>query len=171
MGEAASRISMEESFHQFGGLDTIQEAYETSTDTTSEMASQSTNPFTELNAEMGTAESSRAGSRAFRMTLSFLYSNTQGAKIYEDPMGRTCVKIEDSLTEFQLDPLVNYQGDRYVGKDGAMYLVTLKPNEMDKLGKMPSKCPKVYQETPRMQRAVEPVSMLSILTLYLSKEH
>ena len=103
--ELESRISTEESVHHFGGLLSIQETQENSSDTSSEMASHSTNPFEETNAEMGTfAESSHQGAKAFKMSLTFLYTNTHGAKIYGDPMDRQCVKIEDSLTDFQVEP-------------------------------------------------------------------
>ena len=90
------------------------------------MASHSTNPFVENAIEFGpSAESSLQGSNNFKMSLTYLYSNTHGAKIYGDPLDRHCVKIEDHLTEFQPEPQVNYQqGDRYIGGDRAMYLVT-----------------------------------------------
>ena len=96
------------------------------------------------------------------MTLTFLYTNAHGAKIYGDPLDRVCVKVEDILTEFQPEPQVNYQGDRYIGRDGAMYLATTQPEEMDKLGKVPSKRPEVFQETSRMQRAMEPPSPINL---------
>ena len=51
--ELESRISTEESFHQFGGLNPIPETLETASKTSSEMASHSTNPFANPIEEMG----------------------------------------------------------------------------------------------------------------------
>ena len=107
--ESQSRVSTEESVHLFGGLETVFENIENSLETTSKMASQSTNPFVDEMVEFGpTAESSRQGSRNYKMMLTYLYVNTHGAKIYGDPLDRLCVKIEDILTKFQPEPLVNY---------------------------------------------------------------
>ena len=43
------------------------------------------------------------------------------------------------MTEFHPEPLVKYQGDQYVDRDGATYVVTIKPNEVNRLGTMTSK--------------------------------
>ena len=45
------------------------------------------------------------------------------------------MKIEDHFTVFDPAPWVNFQGDRYMGTDGSMYMLTDFPEEVDKMGK------------------------------------
>ena len=104
------------------------------------------------------------------MPLTFLHRNKHGAKIYEDPMDRKCVKSEDSLTAFQMDPYVNYQGDRYVGRDGAMYLVTVRPEEVDHLGDMVSKRPEAAQSQD-MHGDARPPTPVNPLSRYINTIH
>ena len=66
--------------------------------------------------------------------LRFQMENLQGAKIYKDTINRLVAKIEDHSTIFDPAPWVNFQGDRYVGRDGSMYVLTENPNEVNKLG-------------------------------------
>ena len=56
---------------------------------------------------------------------------THGAKLYFDSMNNCAVKIEDIETPFELDVMVNFQGDQYMGKNGAKYLLTPHFEEMD----------------------------------------
>ena len=70
--------------------------------------------------------------------LEFMYINTQGAKIYKDPMNRYVVKIADIPSKLEGTPLVNYQGDQYMGIDGARYEVTEHPTLVDDLGIYPT---------------------------------
>ena len=66
--------------------------------------------------------------------LRFVMENNHGALIYKDFINRHVVKIEDHVTIFDPTPWVNFQGDRYMGRDGAMYVLTNSPDEVDKLG-------------------------------------
>ena len=66
--------------------------------------------------------------------LRYLKENNHEALIYKDFINRYVVKIEDHVTPFDPTPWVNFQGDRYMGKDGSMYLLTEFPEEVDKLG-------------------------------------
>ena len=66
--------------------------------------------------------------------LRFVMENNHGALIYKDFINRYAVKIEDHVTIFDPAPWVNFQGDRYMGRDGAMYVLTKNPDEVDKLG-------------------------------------
>lgn len=43
----------------------------------------------------------------FNMFLEFVKENDYGAKVYEDPMGKKSIKVEDRPTEFKVRPLVN----------------------------------------------------------------
>lgn len=77
-----------------------------------------------------------------RATASFLECNAKivyygdnayGAKIYKDMMNRYLVKVENPTSAFQETLFVNYQGNRYMAKDGTMYLVVEDPSIMDVL--------------------------------------
>lgn len=70
----------------------------------------------------------------YEVALSFLYTNTYGAEIYKDPLGRYTFKSVKYRTPFQETPMVNYQGDLYMGKDGAWYEVTWYLEQVDALG-------------------------------------
>ena len=83
------------------------------------------------------ASATRKGTElSYRMTLMLKYENLYGASIYEDPMGRKCVRVEDSSTEIEMEPQVNYQEDRYFSRNGTMYLVTETPDRVDKFGQL-----------------------------------
>ena len=66
--------------------------------------------------------------------LRFVMENNHGALIYKDFINRYAVKIEDHVTIFDPAPWVNFQGDRYMGRDGAMYVLTENLDEVEKLG-------------------------------------
>ena len=74
--------------------------------------------------------------------------NTYGAKIYRDSMNRFAVKIEDHSSEFDPAPWVNYQEDRYMGRDGVMYLVVENPLVVDVLGTIVPLDPHFGTEVP-----------------------
>ena len=71
------------------------------------------NPFNELADEL-----------EYEIALMFVYTNVYGAEIYEDPLGRYTFKSVEHKTPFHETPMVNYQGDQYMGTDGARYVVT-----------------------------------------------
>ena len=66
--------------------------------------------------------------------LRYYSDNTHGAKIYKDFLNRYAVKIEDHASNFDPSPWVNYQEDRYMGRDVVMYLIVENPDEIDNLG-------------------------------------
>ena len=66
--------------------------------------------------------------------LRFILENNHGAKIYRDFVNRFAVKVEDHPTPFDTAPWVNFQEDRYMGRDGSMYLLTEFPDKVDNLG-------------------------------------
>ena len=70
----------------------------------------------------------------FNMRLQYDYTNVYGAEIYHDPMLRQVYKSVECPTPFKKSPMVNYQGDMYVGKDGARYKVTELPHMVDATG-------------------------------------
>ena len=70
----------------------------------------------------------------FNIKLKYDYNNAWGAEIYHDPMQRQVYKTTDCQTPFKKAPWVNYQGDMYVGEDGARYKVTDHPDKVDATG-------------------------------------
>ena len=72
----------------------------------------------------------------YNIRLEFDFTNRWGAKIYHDPMGRYVYKMGEHLTPFEKYPWVNYQGDMYMGDDGARYEVTKSPENIDASGNL-----------------------------------
>lgn len=68
--------------------------------------------------------------------LQYVYTNAQGAEIFRDPQQRYLVKIADIFSELDRAPLVNDQGNMYMGGDGVRYEVTYHPENVDKLGEL-----------------------------------
>lgn len=58
------------------------------------------------------------------------------------------VKVEDHITEFDPAPWVNFQGDRYMGQDGAMYIIVEKSNVVDTLGNIVLEADPLRDEGP-----------------------
>lgn len=84
------------------------------------------------------------GDMEFKVMLTFQYENVFGTEIYLDPLDRYAFKTVDNRTPFNKFPMVNYQGDLYMGKDGSRYEVTRYPQQVDacgvlKVGPMSSK--------------------------------
>ena len=75
-------------------------------------------------------------SMAFNMRLTFFMTNDYGAQLFQDPMNRWVVCVEDTLTAFDAAPWVNYQGDLYMGQSGECYIVVTEPKNVDKWGVM-----------------------------------
>ena len=75
------------------------------------------NPFNELADEL-----------EYEIALMFVYTNVYGAKIYKDPLDHYTFKSSEHRTPFNETPMVNYQGDLYMGTDEARYEVTKYPD-------------------------------------------
>ena len=122
--ENVSKISTEESTARTPGLE-VQQAKEnlpgyvsdSSMDTTSSYQSQP------IGVELD-----------YDGRLRFHMENAHGAKIYKDFIQCFVVKIEDHPSEVDPAPWVNFQGDRYMGREGVMYLLTENPENVDRLG-------------------------------------
>lgn len=85
--------------------------------------------------------------------LRFHVENTHGAKIYRDFLQRYVVKVEDHPFDIDQAPWVNYQGDRYMGRDGGMYLLTENLGELDQLGNPIPRKEGLIKEAPLMRTA------------------
>ena len=84
----------------------------------------------------------------YNIRLKYHLENTHGAKIYKDFLNRYAVKIEDHASAFDPSPWVNYQEDRYMGKDAVMYLIVDKPEDVDTLGNIMPGQPAQVDEGP-----------------------
>ena len=65
----------------------------------------------------------------FNIKIVFYMENRHGAKIYKNPMHQYMVKVEDHPSALETSPFASYQGDRYIGKKGILYLVVEEPFE------------------------------------------
>ena len=70
----------------------------------------------------------------YNMQIFYERENLHAAKIYKDQTDQYVVKVEDHHTAFDPAPWVDFQGDRYMGRDGAMYLIIDDPEVVDFLG-------------------------------------
>ena len=57
----------------------------------------------------------------FNMRLEFCWENAFGVKVYVDMWNNHAVKVNDPYNKFDLAPWVSYQGNYYMGIDGAIY--------------------------------------------------
>ena len=78
----------------------------------------------------------------------YVRDNPHGALVYRDPQNWFLIKIEDHHTEFEATPFVNYQGDRYIGQQGEMYLVVENQDIIDNLGGVQTTEPHEENELP-----------------------
>ena len=69
-----------------------------------------------------------------RVELKYEAINNYDARIYEDPLGHNVYKLAEHNTPFNERPKVVYQGDSYIGEDGARYVVTWDPFNVDSFG-------------------------------------
>ena len=58
------------------------------------------------------------------------------------------VKVEDHPSDLDPAPWVNFQGDRFMGRDGCMYLITNTPHDVDQLGNLIPKREMFIEENP-----------------------
>ena len=68
------------------------------------------------------------------MWLKYEGFNAYGAQIFRDPLSRYYVKTSDFVTPLQQAPWVEYQGEECIGDDGARYVLTAKPKNVDTIG-------------------------------------
>ena len=81
-------------------------------------------------------------------TLRFHMTNTHGARIYRDFISRFAVRVEDHSSPVDPAPRVNYQGDRYMDRNGVMYLLVEDPEAVDVLGNPVDKEHGLIEEGP-----------------------
>ncbi|KAI5070421.1 hypothetical protein GOP47_0014764 [Adiantum capillus-veneris] len=80
--------------------------------------------------------------------IRFRMENAHGAKIYRDCYRHYAVKVEDHPCNVDQAPWVNFQGDRFMGRDGCMYLLTETPKDVDRLGNFIPRKGKLIEESP-----------------------
>ncbi|KAI5078952.1 hypothetical protein GOP47_0006623 [Adiantum capillus-veneris] len=112
---------------------------------------------------MATTASNLSRSHSFKLDynvkITFAQENMYGAKICR------VVKIEDCHSHFDLALWVNYQGDRYMGRDGVSYLFTDNPDAVDVLGRIVPREAHYVDEVP--SRSVQP--NLKMINLVVTK--
>lgn len=54
--------------------------------------------------------------------------------IYKDPMSQFLIKVGDHPSKFENSLFVNYLGDRYMAKNGVLYVVTKNPAKVYVMG-------------------------------------
>ena len=124
--ENISRISTEESTARTPGLE-VQQVEENLPGYVSDSSMDTTNSY----------QSQQIGVEFdYDMRLRFHMENTHGAKVYKDSYQKFVVKVEDHPSNHDPAPWVNFQGDRFMGRDGTMYLLTDNPNDMDRMGNL-----------------------------------
>ena len=69
----------------------------------------------------------------YNVKLKYVGINAYGVHVYTDPFSRYLIRTAESLTLVQVDPWVKYLGDLYMGEDDACYVVTMDPENTDKL--------------------------------------
>ncbi|KAI5073784.1 hypothetical protein GOP47_0011797 [Adiantum capillus-veneris] len=84
--------------------------------------------------EIESASRSHGFGLDYNVRITYCMDNIYGAKIYMDFMNRFVIKIEDHHSNLDSAPWVNYQGDRYMGRDGVSYLFIDNPDVVDALG-------------------------------------
>ena len=72
----------------------------------------------------------------YNTKLNFQGLNVHNAKIYKDNQGRYVVKVEDHPSEDEPSVMANYQGDRYMGPHGVMYLLVEDLASVGPLGEL-----------------------------------
>lgn len=70
----------------------------------------------------------------FNLELEHEYRNTFGMEIYKRPLKRWVYKTAKHNTPFTMFLKVNFQGDMYIGKDGAKHIVTKHLAQVDAFG-------------------------------------
>ena len=71
----------------------------------------------------------------YPIKLTYLESNQFGATIYQDFQGRYVVKVENHPTTLCARPLVKFHDNGYEDMDGDIYLISMDPRNINKLGK------------------------------------
>lgn len=115
--------------------------YETDSDMS--MASTSTNPFVYHGVEL-----------EYNLRLWYQQENAYGVNIYHDYAGKDVVKVKDHINELDSAPWVNFQGDQFMGREGAMYLLVENPDIVDTLGSI------VQGEDPLMEEGPPEFTLL-----------
>ena len=65
------------------------------------------------------------------MQLKYEGFNAYGAQLFVDPLSRYYVKTSKFVTPLQQAPWVEYQGELCIGEDGARYVLTAEPENVD----------------------------------------
>ena len=96
--------------------------------------SQSSSPITNEHRPFKTAATQRTLAMEFNMRLKYEGFNVYGAQLLLDPLSRYYVKTSEFVTALQQMPWVEYQGELCIGENGARYVLTAEPENVDTVG-------------------------------------
>ena len=110
--------------------------------------SQLNSPITNEHRPFKTPVNQRSLAMEFNMRLKYEGINAYGAQLFIDPLSRCYVKTSEIVTPLQQMPWVEYQGELCIGEDGARYVMTAEPKNVDTIGQ-----PVKLMPAPRNQEA------------------
>ena len=96
--------------------------------------SQPNSPITNEHRPFKTPVNQRTLAMEFNMRLKYEGINAYGAQLFTDPLSRYYVKTSEFVTPLQQTPWVEYQGELCIGEDGARYVMTAEPENVDTIG-------------------------------------
>ena len=73
------------------------------------------------------------GGMEFNKMLVYMGFNKHGAKLYSDPLNKITMKTWDITSPTDNVVWVNDQGDHFIDQDGESYVITLDPENMNKM--------------------------------------
>ena len=96
--------------------------------------SQPNSPITNEHRPFRNPVNQRTLAMEFNMRLKYEGINAYGAQIFRDPLSRYYVKTSEFVTPLQQAPWVEYQEEQCIGEDGARYVLTAEPENVDTIG-------------------------------------
>ena len=94
----------------------------------------------------------------FNMRLKYEGFNAYGAQLFLDPLSRYYVKTSEFVTPLQQAPWVEYQGELCIGEDGARYVLTAEPKNVDTIGQPVELTPAPGNQEAQQQQEDKPTT-------------
>ena len=120
--------------------------------------SQPNSPITNEHRPFRNPVNQRTLEMEFNMRLKYEGINAYGAQIFRDPLSRYYVKTSEFVTPLQQAPWVEYQEEQCIGEDGARYVLTAEPENVDTIGQPVKLRPAPDNQESFQQREDEPTT-------------
>ena len=120
--------------------------------------SQPSSPITNEHRPFKTVATQRTLAMEFNMQLKYEGFNAYGAQLFLDPLSRYYVKTSEFVTPLQQTPWVEYQGELCIGEDGARYVLTAEPENVDTIGQPVELGPAPGNREAQHQQEEEPTT-------------